>query len=240
MGSTNTHAIRLARQNADKNGTVIHAFWQTAGRGQRESVWLTDPYQNLTFSLIYHPKDLLITDQNILAKVVALSVFDFLKDYNCSNIEIKWPNDLLVNRKKIAGILIENVIEGKLILKSVIGIGVNLNQNAFPDDISHATSVYLETSKSLSVQNSRDFLLEKIAFWINKFENDAIEEINDAYFKRLYGTKKWIQVEVEGVNLKAVLKSINQHGLVNLMFENGTEKLFGLIGAILSTLMFTE
>src|SRR4051812_18760955 len=132
--STNSYAIELLKNVNPPDGTVVHTARQLRGKGQRGAAWTTEPVSNLTISIIVKPAFLSLANQYFLYIVSALAVHDTTAEFLAPrqfDIKIKWPNDILVNRKKIAGILIENRITGNLINASVIGIGINVNQASF-------------------------------------------------------------------------------------------------------------
>lgn len=130
--STNTHLASLSQQEDLPEGTTVYTFHQTAGKGQRGNTWESEPHKNLTFSCLLYPKELALSDMFVLSMAVALGVYDFLACYLPADaLSIKYPNDLLVGERKICGILIENVLRGEHIEKSVVGIGVNINQTNF-------------------------------------------------------------------------------------------------------------
>jgi BirA family biotin operon repressor/biotin-[acetyl-CoA-carboxylase] ligase len=113
-------------------GTVIMAENQYAGRGQQHKSWHTEPGKNLTFSILLMPVFLPVEDQFDLTRVVSLGVFDALWPITGNKLKIKWPNDLYYGDNKLGGILIENIIQSGKIKASVIGIGLNINQESFP------------------------------------------------------------------------------------------------------------
>ena len=128
--------------------TIAWAQFQTKGRGQ-SGVWISEPGQNLLFSILLIPSNLVANDGFILSQANALALKDTLNEY-IDDVSIKWPNDIYVHNRKIAGTLIENQLQGKYIRRSVIGTGINVNQKHFPDGLAApATSVAKETGKSV-------------------------------------------------------------------------------------------
>lgn len=134
--STNTYAMNLLRNVNSIEGTVVYTDNQTKGKGQRGALWASKIAQNITASIILKPYFLSIGNTFYLSKISALAVYDVLADILPSgqyDIKIKWPNDILVNQNKISGILIENNFTSTNIQHSVIGIGLNVNQDNFND-----------------------------------------------------------------------------------------------------------
>ena len=125
VDSTNNYAANLVRQGNCDHGTVILADDQFLGKGQRGSEWIATKGDNLTTSIVLTPDNLSVEDQFYLTCLASLSVVDTLKEYHIE-ASIKWPNDIYVEHKKIAGILIENSFQGNSIKSSIIGIGLFL------------------------------------------------------------------------------------------------------------------
>ena len=141
--STNLLAHELSVLPSTSEGTVVITNNQTAGRGQRGNIWEAEPGKNLTFSIILKPVFLSAKDQFLLNVITSLAVHDLLKIHVKGEVSIKWPNDIIVNEKKICGILIENQIKGTMVSCSVAGIGLNINQQHF--SVNTATALLLET-----------------------------------------------------------------------------------------------
>lgn len=146
LSSTNAHAFKIIEKSeAVDDFKVIVARNQTAGKGQRGNTWLSEPGQNCLFSMILNPVHIPANNQFILSQAISVAMHTMLSQY-CSNVWIKWPNDIYVGNKKIAGILIENILLGTNISKSVIGIGFNCNQTVFDTSLPNPTSLALETN----------------------------------------------------------------------------------------------
>lgn len=148
VDSTNTFAATLM-DSRPVDGTVVFAQQQTAGRGQQGSKWHADQGLNLTFSIILYPYFLSARQIFLLNKLVTCALRDVVAGYLPeAEVMIKWPNDLLVNRKKISGILIETSIEQDRLRSAIIGIGLNVNQTSFDADLhGQATSLAVLTGK---------------------------------------------------------------------------------------------
>lgn len=124
-------------------GGVVVARRQSAGRGQRGNTWSSAAGQNLTFSMLLDTSFLPAAGQFLLSEVVALAVVDALASFGVTAM-VKWPNDIYVDSRKIAGILIENDIRGERLWRSVVGVGLNVNQTTFPAELPNPTSMRLE------------------------------------------------------------------------------------------------
>ncbi|MFN3316125.1 MAG: biotin--[acetyl-CoA-carboxylase] ligase, partial [Raineya sp.] len=133
--STNLTALELIENDDYFEGTTIITDHQTAGRGQQENTWEAEQGQNITLSVILTPQMLKVQEQFFLNMAVTLAIYDLLQGLvsNPTALKIKWSNDLLYQNKKICGILIQNIISGQNIAKSVVGIGININQMTFKE-----------------------------------------------------------------------------------------------------------
>ena len=139
--STNSLLREWLEQEPLPTGSVIVADFQTAGRGQVGNVWESARGKNLTFSLVLYPQALPVNQQFLISQIAALSVKETLDAYT-EGISIKWPNDIYWQDKKICGMLIENDLSGHNLLRSIIGIGINLNQTIFRGDAPNPVSLW--------------------------------------------------------------------------------------------------
>ncbi len=142
--STNDVAHRFAKDGA-RSGTIITAEFQTAGRGRNAKRWVSEKGENIIASVILRPT---VTFEQLtyLPLLTSLSVAQAIENIVGRRAEIKWPNDVLIRRKKVAGILVETAAQAGQIDYVIIGIGLNVNQAQFPDDLAQrATSLFLET-----------------------------------------------------------------------------------------------
>lgn len=230
IDSTNNYAAQLLRsdlqepaRNAERHsvifeGTVILAQYQKSGKGQRGNSWESEKGKNLTFSIILHPNFLKPEQQFLLTEIISLALSDFLKSLEIPDVSVKWPNDVLVNGKKIAGILIENIICSNQIIHSIIGIGFNVNQTRF----------YLaENPTSLKIITGKNFFpdecLEKICNCIEarylKIKSFVHSAHND-YLQLLFQLNEWKKYCIKGINCKAKITGVSQSGMLILEKEN--------------------
>ena len=158
--STNDEAALLLRQESVAEGTLIVTDYQTAGRGQRGNQWLSQPAENLTFSLILKPSFLIASEQFCLNVAVSLGVFDGLEPLLGDGLKIKWPNDLYFKNQKLGGILIENNLQGSRLETSIVGIGLNVNQINFEN--LNATSLRCINGKTTELPELLGELLIKL------------------------------------------------------------------------------
>lgn len=158
--STNNELRR--RLNQSGNLTIIAAETQSAGRGQGDHTWHSEPGRNLTFSILLRHRFLKATDALAVTSIMALGIRDYLRT---KGIEpwIKWPNDIWVGEKKICGILVENTIHGDTIEFSIVGVGLDLNQTDWPPELPNPVSLKDLTGREYDTHEELEQLSEVLA-----------------------------------------------------------------------------
>lgn len=218
--STNTYAMEMLRNVNTIEGTVIYTDNQTKGRGQRGALWNSETARNITASVVLKPKFLPVEKSFYLSKIAALAVYDVLAEIlpqSQYDIKIKWPNDILVDKKKIAGILIENTYQQNIIANSVIGIGINVNQTSFDESIISATSMKLLINKSLERDKVLELLCQKLEKWYFKLKENKLPEIDLTYFEKLYGLNMLLRfLDKNEQVFSAQIKEVNLDGKLGL------------------------
>lgn len=193
VDSTNTYATNLLRNVNVAEGAVIFTDNQTQGKGQRGAIWNSEIGSNITVSCILKPHFLSIKNTFYLSKISALAIYDVLTELlpnSQFDIKIKWPNDILVNQKKIAGILIENNFNRDVIQHSVIGIGINVNQMEFKDLQHSASSLKLLTNQVYNKNDILEKLCQQLEKWYLKLKALKFSEIDEHYLNRLFGMNR--------------------------------------------------
>ncbi len=186
LPSTNLYAISKIKANDLDEGTVIFAHCQSEGRGQMGTVWESNHGENILLSIVLKPNGVSPMQQFILNKIISLAVCDFMKNmFPNEKIAIKWPNDIYVNQQKIAGILIQNILIGQRIAASVVGIGINVNQNEFSGKL-NAISMKMVNNQNFDVKNLLPILFEHIEYWYLKLQNRENFIIDKHYLSHLY------------------------------------------------------
>ena len=201
---------------------MVHTNYQKNGRGQRNNEWLSENGKNLTFSFLLEPY-VELSNQFFLHIITSISIFKTLLKINIKNVSIKWPNDIYVNDKKIAGILIENLVYRKFIHKSVIGVGLNINQANFGS--LNATSIINETLK----KHSLDQILKIFKSTFNKeylkLNSNKIHEEFDFYKKNLIGYQVEKKYEYNSDVIKGKIIDILSDGILVIQTKNSIMKL---------------
>lgn len=226
IDSTNEEAARHISEF--DNLTVIAADYQTSGRGQRGNKWLSASGENLTCSIILKPGQegtpaIQAKDQFIISKITTLSIIKLLQNSGI-DAKIKWPNDIYHKNKKICGILIENAINNNTISHSIIGIGLNINQENFPPELINPTSIKKIISKTYSPHKIAESLVS-ILTEILSLPYDIIDiKYNQMLYRKdeqhLYRDCK------NNTTFKGKIKGTDQEGLLIIETVDGSLKKF--------------
>lgn len=223
--STNNYARQLLREKQPFEGTVVRTFRQRFGRGQRGKYWESADFCNLTFSLIYYPVFLSAERQFSLSKAVSLGVADFVKTIiENEKVSIKWPNDIYVNYRKIAGILIENTVSGNQISSSVIGIGLNVNQTQFSPEIPNPVSLKMLKEIDFELETSFRQLCDALEMRYLQLKWGNKKIIDEDYHSSLFGLNERGEFIVEGKNISAEIIGVNEEGKLKLRLDDKIEE----------------
>ena len=151
VDSTNNYAMARISEGPVAEGSTWFAWRQTSGRGQRGKRWESAAGENVMLSVVLKPLSLRISDQFMLSASVALALRDLVRTYTSRPVTIKWSNDIYIDDKKTGGILIENIVRGNRWTYAVVGIGLNVNQIDFPQDLPNPGSLAMATEKRYDV-----------------------------------------------------------------------------------------
>ena len=179
LESTNSEARRHI-SDVDKM-SVTAAVCQTAGRGQGDHSWTSDAGANLTFSVTLKPRDLAARDALMLTQATTHAISRYLALKGITT-RIKWPNDVYVGEHKICGILIENILSGKDIAASIIGIGLNVNQVSFPADLPNPISIAALTGRSYDIRAELESLVSEISESVRLLDSQDGRTMLDDWF----------------------------------------------------------
>lgn len=207
------------------NLSVVTTPCQTQGRGQRGNRWLSAPGENLTFSVLLRPESLPATQQMRLTALSTVALREVLMEEGFP-VKIKWPNDLYFGERKLAGMLIENILQGSEIAASIIGIGLNVNQVDFDPAIPNPTSL-----KRISGRGDYDpdalleRFLEHLSAWLPRLGSDDLWQ---AYTSDLFGLgqrRQWSDAAT-GASFYGTINSVLPDGRLELLLPDGSPRLF--------------
>ena len=235
-------------------GTVVIAGNQEQGKGQRGASWESEPGKNLTLSIFLQPTFLRPDEQFQLNKAVSLGVTEFVIaalqtppksspkgrtfargslpfGESWSGVAVKWPNDIYISNKKVAGILIENSVSGNKLQQSIIGIGINVNQEKFSAELPNPTSLKIVTGKEFDLKECLEELcscIEKRYLQLRPHpsplpggEGARQAAIDSDYLKNLYRFGKFANYKYKGDTLKAKITAVTKIGKLVMETENG-------------------
>ncbi|QTE35170.1 biotin--[acetyl-CoA-carboxylase] ligase [Mucilaginibacter gossypii] len=229
VDSTNSFLKNLLSNSKPvPEGTVIMAEEQYAGRGQQQNTWHSEPGKNLTFSILLKPRFLPVEAQFDLNRAASLSVYDALHPLLGDRLKIKWPNDIYYGDRKLGGMLIENTIQGAQLKDSVIGIGLNINQENFPPGASNATSVKQILQKDYDLTLLLSEICKKLEVYYLKLKAGQIDFVRNSYLSRLYWLNEVKSFESNGRVFNGIVKNVLPNGLLLIEDTNGQQMEFNL------------
>ncbi len=220
VGSTNHYLSNMLKENPGTGQVLVVADFQDTGKGQGDHQWHSLPGENLLMSLLLFPAFLSASHQFHLSRVASLAIIDTLKSLNLDPV-IKWPNDILLNNRKIAGILIENGISGKRLSHTIIGIGLNLNQTKFPVFPVEATSVAIETGMISDRNSVTGLLLDSILVRYHQLEKGNTPDLESDYLEHLYLLNQTGDFVVGGKRVTGIIRGLSDPG--ELLMEHDRE-----------------
>jgi len=225
VDSTNDYMQNKVKTgNISEEGTVIITDDQRAGKGLDKNKWESESGKNLTFSILLKPGFLPADQQFQLTKVISLSVFDFIRSYLPNErIKVKWPNDIYVGNKKIAGILINNTIKGKEIMYTVVGVGVNINQQNFGSDVLNPTSLWHYLKCDLKINYCLKNILSHIEKRYQQLKDNDTFQINTDYKKALYRLNDFNLFKYKETMISARIVGVTEYGQIKLLQKDNTE-----------------
>ncbi len=221
IDSTNNYANQLISSELPKNGTVVLAHYQFKGKGHRENGWESATGKNLLTSIILYPSFLPVTKQFYLSKIASLAIIGWLSD-KVADASIKWPNDIYIGNKKVAGILIETSIKGDVFFSAVAGIGLNLNQVEFSRELPNPVSLKMVNGIEYNVMDAAGELQEVFMGLYQQLNTGAYNGIDSAYFNNLFRRNTWAWYKEEERLFEARIVGIGEYG--QLLLENRSGK----------------
>lgn len=210
--STNHDVKELAVAGA-KDGTIVSAKMQTAGRGRRGRSWLSEKGDNLLFSLLLRP-DIRSEAASQITLLMALAVVKVLREQYEFDANIKWPNDVVIAGKKVCGILTEMYLAGTKMDYIIVGCGINVNQISMPEELSDvATSLFLERNCVYTT----DEILRAVLFEFERYyeaflRTESLADFTDEYNSWLISLDREVRVLDPKGEYTGVSKGINDRG----------------------------
>ena len=224
-----TSTSDLAKNRLFKHGDVIWAMYQTQGRGQRGNRWLGEKGENIAISIVLEPLSLAIGQQFVIAQITALALRDTMVRYSIE-CRIKWTNDIYIGDRKIAGVLIENSLSGDSVSRSVIGIGLNVNQLVFDPNLPNPTSMAIESRRHLCREEVLAYLYDSFMARYQQLNRVGCEPIAEVYNQYLYRkgemhayrlpSGELFEASIQGVTPRGA-SILNRDGLIDHTAQRG-------------------
>lgn len=218
--STNNYLRALVGKEQLPEGSVVVADFQTAGRGQVGNSWESEGGRNLMFSVILYPDFLPANRQFLISQIAALSVKETLEQYT-DDITVKWPNDIYWKDRKICGMLIENDLTGQSLFCSVIGIGININQQEFRSNAPNPVSLTQITGREYDLDEILNSFLERLYNRYLGLTREEDDEIRKDYMAALYRSDGYYLYKDEQGVFDARIYMIEPTGHLVLQLPDG-------------------
>lgn len=227
VDSTNAFLAGLIHA-APAEGTVVFSAHQTQGRGQQGNTWLSEPDQNIACSVLLHPRFLSPAKIFQLNKAVALALAQALQSLlPGQEILIKWPNDILLNRRKVAGILLENQLGSTMVINSIVGFGVNVNQTKFGEGYGQPISMASAAGQEFELQMVLERILEQLEGRYLALRAGKTEALEHDYLHLLYGFQEEIPLMIDGERKMAMPVGVDTSGRLAVQVDGGM-RYFGI------------
>ena len=223
LDSTNKEAHRLLAQGPVLNGLTLLANHQTEGRGQLGRTWISAPGHHLAMTVIYYPSGLNPSELPTLGMKISLGIVRALEELDASIYPlIKWPNDIYAQGKKICGILIENALSGSSVQQCVIGIGMNINENHFPEEIPNAISLRMLTG----IRHDVPTIALRIRDHVLSILDNEPSHWKAEYDEHIFGKGNRFRFISNADSFEAEVKGISLGGHLELILDDGKIKSF--------------
>ena len=217
LGSSNDEACKPQYVEGD----IILAQCQTAGRGQRGHTWESREGENLTFSLVLEPLFLPPSEQFLISECVALGVCDALLHYGIE-AQIKWTNDIYIGDRKLAGILIEHKLQGSALARTVAGIGLNVNQKAFSDDLPNPISMAQAAGREFDREEVLQTVAASLMVRYEQLREGGAKELQADYHQRLYRLgQEHCYALPDGSRFRGIIRGVEPTGALRIENERG-------------------
>ena len=220
--STNNYLFDLVEKKDLDEGLVIITDNQTAGKGLGENHWESEAGKNLTFSILLKPFFLKPEQQFVLTQIVSLAILKACKkELNSELLKIKWPNDIYAGNKKLAGILVQNIIKGNSISHSIIGIGINVNQENFVSNAPNPVSMIQLLEKPLKLDSLLTDILSEIEKIYQPLTTETTSWLNNNYTNNLYRIDQTYFFTDKDGRFRGEILGVNNYGQLKVKKPSG-------------------
>jgi len=230
MGSTNAFMSQMIAQGDDICNLVVSTDFQTQGKGQGTNVWLSERGANLLFSIGLEVGFIKAADQFCFSQAVSVGIVDALqKHLPAEGLAIKWPNDIYYGGRKMAGILISNTLDGDMMSKSVVGVGINVNQTAFDASLPNPVSMAAVSGR----EHDRTAVLNDVACSVVRVVGmlatpQGRNAVNDRYLSLSYRFREWARYEFDSHVHELMIVGFSRWGMLQTVDRSGRKMEFDL------------
>lgn len=230
VDSTNNIAKSLSPQPGE--AILITADYQTAGRGQRGNTWEAMPGKNLLFSLVLKPDSISASEQFVICELISVALSHVLSTYT-EDIRIKWPNDIYYRDQKLGGILIEHDLCGTDLSRTIIGIGLNVNQIHFESDAPNPVSLFQILGHEINREGLLMAICKEFLTLMHTYERDSLHALYNARLYRLNTLARYRDAQGD---FRATLRKVERDGRLILEDEAATLRsyLFKEVGYVIT------
>ncbi len=223
VDSSNMELIRFLEKGLVEDFFMIQTGFQTGGKGQGSALWESQKNKNLLFSFVIKPTFLEISEQFYISIMVSLALRDVLAKYigNETELKIKWPNDIYVNDGKIAGILIENAIQGQQFEWVVVGVGLNVNQKRFHSDAPNPVSLLNYIAKPIDLQEVLIEFEKAFEKRYHQLKNNEFENMKKEYLASMYQIGELRNYRAKGEEFQGKIIGLDQYGFLRMETPDG-------------------
>ncbi|MBO6079283.1 MAG: biotin--[acetyl-CoA-carboxylase] ligase [Bacteroidaceae bacterium] len=230
IGSTNTYLRELNGGDPDYDYEVAVASFQTAGRGQKGNTWESEAGKNLLFSILAHPQGIKVQEQFYISEAIALAVSDSViaavgAEY-ADGVSVKWSNDVYWNDFKMAGILIENTLQGDRILDTVAGVGLDVNQEVFVSDAPNPISMRNITGREFDLDALLNDIVDRFIGYMEAGTTELRNKTDKLYRSRLYRREGYHKFRDGNGIFEACIEGIRPDGCLMLQTPNGEHRVY--------------
>lgn len=220
IDSTNDFLKDLIRNQLVENFTTVVANSQTKGRGQMGTQWQSEDGKNLIMSCLVREMPFSVDDIFVLNCLVSVAIIRALNEFGVPKLSIKWPNDIMSDTKKIAGVLIENLIKPDSAFVSVVGIGLNVNQKHFIE-LPNASSMVIQAGKQFDLDDVLEIVLSQLNYYYNVVKEGKVDQLWDLYHQHLFKKKvPAVFEDARGKRFMGIINQVNRQGKLEVQLED--------------------
>ena len=224
VDSTNNYAMAQLHAGTALHGNAYFARQQRFGKGRRGKSWQTQKDKNIVISIVLNTGFLPVYQQFQLSIATSLACLDCLHRFKINGLKIKWPNDLYWNDRKAGGLLIETIIKGDLWQWAVIGIGININQTTFNDDLPNPVSIKQITGKTYDTVAIAKELVADVLKRFDELQKNEFDNLFRLYNQSLYQLNQQVRLKKDNIVFDTTIKGVDRQG--QLITKNSMEQNF--------------